>query len=89
MTDTNKVLNDILLNLVHEVSSIRAGKTFNPADYINPAETQIATLINTIVVDELESLDKFGEHRFKTDVYELHKEIQSRIAHYTNKSGGK
>lgn len=47
-------LEQILLNLVHEVSSIRAGKTFDPNHYISEPVAAIKSLMYSIVGEDEE-----------------------------------
>lgn len=39
-------LDGVLLDLVHEISSIRVGKTFAPIDYTEPAKQAIIALVH-------------------------------------------
>jgi hypothetical protein len=40
-------IDEILLALVSNVSSIRAGKTFNPTDYTGPAKQELLELLES------------------------------------------
>jgi len=54
----------ILLELVHQVSSIRAGKTFVPTDYTDPVQAQLNALtletVLGIVGDVPEDVHRYG-----------------------------
>ena len=47
-----KQAEQILLDLIQEVSSIRAGKTFTPTDYSGPALTSIINLVDKDIIGE-------------------------------------
>lgn len=69
----------VLLDLISEISSIRAGKTFTPTDYSKPAKASLLTIMREASIEELQKVYEFPKGRFKTDIYNMMEFAHNRI----------
>lgn len=58
MSNTSDNVDELLLNLVHEISSMRAGKTFTPTDYTNRTKAQLLARLESMMPERQDEYER-------------------------------